>query len=230
MKKPVLLLILLFSLSQAYGQNSIVTNIPCGGCATNGHNTKIIDSLSQIPTKIQFIVNSWIKSSMSDFAGNIKFVEGVNINLENWLGKDSIPQSRNEETSPKYRLYYQLSDSDLNIKAFCIKIELDSYGQVTYFGWPRENYNKREKFVKPSEALELALKQCKIKKYKTDKYYFMLRFDPKSEKLYWQISFVQKSTGDKWSGTEEWIEMHIGTTELKILEEKDSGIDWMTRK
>lgn len=200
------------------------------GCGKNGQYQKYIDSVNQLPIKIQFIVNSWFEQSMTDFKGNIKFVKGVNFDLENWLGNDSIPQSRNDHPAPKYQLIYQLSDSTLNIKSFCIEIELDSYGQVTNFGWPRENYNKREKFVKPSEALELALKQCKIKKYKTHKYYFMLRFDPELKKLYWQISFVQKSTGNKWSGSEDWIEMHIGVTELKILEEKESGIGWMTRE
>lgn len=229
MKKTIILLILIISLSPAYGQNSIVTDIHCG-CATNGQYQKFIDSLSQIPTKIQFIANSWFEQSMTDFTGNLKFVKGVNFDLENWLGNDSIPQSRIRDAAPKYQLVYQLSDSSLNIKAFCIKIELDSYGQVTCFEWPRENYNKREKFVKPTAALELALKQCKIKKYKTDRYYFMLRFDSKVEKLYWQISFVQKSTGDKWSGAEDWIEMQIGATELKILEEKEGGINWMTRE
>jgi len=173
MKIPILLLILLLSLSQAFGQNSIVTDIPCR-CGTNGRYQKLIDSLSQVPTKIQFIVNSWLEQSMTDFAGNIKFVKGVNFDLENWLGNDSIPQSRNNHAVPKYRLVYQLSDSSFKIKTFCIKIELDSYGQVIYIGWPREGYNKREKFVKPETALELALYQCKIKKYKTDKYYFFL--------------------------------------------------------
>ncbi|MEI6091240.1 MAG: hypothetical protein WCR42_12365 [bacterium] len=229
MKKPIILLILVLSICQAYGQNSIVTDIDCG-CGKNGQYQTFVDSLSQLPTKFQFIVNSWFEQSMTDFTGNIKFVKGVNYDLENWLGNDSITQSRIRDAVPKYQLVYQLSDPELKIKAFCIKIELDSYGQVTDFGWPRENYNKREKFVKPTAALELALKQCKIKKLKTDKYYFMLRFDPELKRLYWHISFVQKTTGDKWSGSEDYIEMHIDATELKIIEEKDGGIDWMTRE
>jgi len=220
---------LLFSLSQAYGQNSIVTNIHCD-CGTNGNYQKLVDSLSQLPTKIQFIVNSWFEQSMTDFTGNIKFVKGINFDLENWLGNDSIPQSRIRDALPKYQLFYQLTDSDLKIKSFCIKIELDSYGQVTYFGWPKENYNKREKFVKPKEALELALQQCKIKKYKTDKYHCYLKYDPKLEKMCWIIAFTQRITGDKWSGTEEWIEVHVDATELKILEEKKGGIGWDTKE
>lgn len=223
MKKTLILLILILSTCTAYGEKSIVTDNPCQGCGTNGQYKKIIDSLSQVPTKIQFILNTLLKQSMTDFTGNINFVQGVNFDLENWLGNDSIPQSQNEHSTPKYQLYYQLSDESLKIKAYCIKIELDSYGQVTYFGWPREGYNKREKFVKPETALELALKQCKIKKYKTNKYSCCLGLDSKLEKLCWYIYFEQKTEGNKRNSRTDYIRMVIDATELKILDEVEES-------
>lgn len=228
MKKILLIIFLILAPFFANGKDSILINQECsGGYGISVKDTQIY-SLSQLPTKIQFIVNYWIKKSMTDFADNVKFIGAQDFDIESFMANDSIPQTEYEHFFPKYLLRYELSDISLNIKSFCVEIKLDQYGQIIDFGWPRNNYNKRNKFVKPQSVLDLALKQCKKKKYKTNKQSYELKFDPKLNKVCWYISFIQKSSGDEFNGDKEFITIVIDATELKILDEFKDGLGWGT--
>jgi hypothetical protein len=228
MKKIFILLILILTPCFTYGKDTLLINQPWDGFPGWNAETVNIDSVSQLPTKIQFIVNYWIKKSMTDFANNVKLVRGQIMDIESLFANDSIPQTEQQGIIPKYQLFYELSDSSLNIGAYGFEVTFDQYGQVLYFGWPIDDYNIREKFIKPQSVLDLAIKHCKKKKYKTNKRSYELKFDPKLNKMCWYISFIQKSSGNEFDGYKEFITIVIDATELKILDEFEDGLGWAT--
>ena len=163
---------------------------------------------------------------MTDFAPNIKFIGGQVFDIESKMANDSIPQIECGGQIPKYLLRYELSDSLLSIKSFCLEIELDQYGQIIDLGWPSYHYNTREDFVKPQAVLELALKYCKKKKYKTNERIDELVYDSNQNALYWNIHFVQKTYGNSESGSNEFVTIIIDARALTILYEYKNELAW----
>ena len=198
-------------------QNKIMIEQPYKGLALYPYANAIeIDSLSQIPAKHQFFVNKIINYSMYDFQDNITFVKGQIIDIENWLLNDSIKQAGFlfQFVLPKYELYFELSDTTIGIKKYCFKIGLDPYGQITYFDWPKENYDRRENFINPEAILTLAVKTAKNKGYKTSSYISSLWHDWRLDKLCWEILFLQNSSN-------EYRKIVIDAIKLEVLEEID---------
>jgi len=231
MNKIPLMLLLVFC-QIAHGQKKIMVEklceeyaIPYDDYEKNGIE---IDALNQIPIKHQSIVNEIIKKSMTDFQDNITFAIGRVMNIEN----DSILDmaytylyNLYEEkyygyVIPKYELYFELTDTLIGIKKYCLRISLDQYGKVIHFDWSREGYNKRTNFIKADAVLEFATKYAKKKKYITSSYLVKLEHNRELDKLCWHISFLQSD--EDWNKTYQTIV--IDAIKLTVLDEYKFGI------
>lgn len=219
MTKTIIVLILTTLCFTTYGQDQVVIDQPFVGLSSYIPKTREIDSLAQLPTKIQFITKEILKSSMTDFFGNITFARGQIVDIEGWLINDSIPQIEYRGVIPKYDLYFELADTSLGIKKYCFGISFDQYGQLIYYGWPRAEYNKRANFINPQLIKAEAIKYAKKKRYKTDTCIYELIFDRDLDKICWHISFLQKSEGDKYHYFKEYKTIVIDATSLTILME-----------
>lgn len=203
----------------SYGQDKIIIDQPYFGLGSYIANTTEVDSMKQLPTRIQFISNSIIKSSMTDFIDKILFVKGQIIDLDHWLINDSIPQTEYKYVVPKYQLFFELADTSIGIKKYCFELSLDQYGQVTYFDWPREYYNKRTNFINPELIKAEAIKFAKRKKYKTDTCIYELKYDSETNKICWHISFLQKAVGDEYNYSRVYKTIVIDSISLTVLKE-----------
>ena len=199
------------------GQIKIIAEQPCFRLTGYFSYTIDIDSIEQIPTKHQFIVKEMIKKSMTDFQNNITFVTGQIIDVESLLTNDSILQTELEYIIPKYQLSFELTDTTIGVKEYYFEIELDQYGQLIKFEYPRENYNKRISFIDTETILKVAINYAKKKKYKTESYTSKIVYDRQFDKLCWHISFLQKSSGN----VKNYKIIVIDAIDIKILWELD---------
>lgn len=202
-----------------YGQNKINIYQPFLGLPLYTSNATEVDSIKQLPTKIQFISDYIIKSSMSDFFNNVRFVKGQIIDLDTWLKNDSISQTEYKHVIPKYQLFFELKDTILGINKYCFELSFDQYGQVICFDWPREGYDKKTNFIDPNSVQVEAIKYAKRKKYKTDTFVFELKYDDETNKLCWHISFLQKSLGDEYNYSKKYKTIVIDSISLTVLKE-----------
>ena len=67
---------------------------------------------------------------------------------------------------PKYELYFELRDTSIGIKSYCLEVSLDPFGQITRFEWPREEFNKRTLFISPNLLQKTALTYAKKRNIK----------------------------------------------------------------
>lgn len=154
LKSAILILLVLHHLT-GIGQEKIFIHQPYPGRTFYPTKTIDIDSISKLPSKHQFIVRNILTASMTDFLNDIVFIKGQVIDLENWLDKDSIPQTKYQYIIPKYQLHFELRDTSIGIIKYGLEMELDQFGQVISFGWPRNNYNKRAEFLNRDSVLTL---------------------------------------------------------------------------
>lgn len=158
---------------------------------------------------------------MTDFANNIKFVNGQIIDLDNWLTSDSVTQTEYLGAIPKYQLYFVLSDMRFNIKAYCFELSLDSYGQLLDLDWPTTDYSESKEFANSKSVKTRAIQFAAEKGYKTESLISELKHDGELNKMCWKISFLQKSTGDDYNYVREYKTIVIDAISLTVLEDLD---------
>ena len=158
---------------------------------------------------------------MTDFVNNMFFIKGQIIDLQNFYLKDSMSQANSKYIMPKYELYFELRDTSINIKSYCIGIDLDEYGQVTSFQWPREGYDKRSDFVKGNVLKKIAKTYANDKHYKTKTCIYDLKFNESMQSLEWHFSFLQETIGNNISHSEKYKAIAIDIKSKKIISEHD---------
>ena len=203
------------------GQSNVYIDKPYFGLPERDAEIKEIDSLSQIPSRIKFIVEQLIDSSMTDFANNMFFIKGQTIDLQKFYLKDTMSQANSKYIMPKYELYFELRDTSISIKNYCIEIDLDQYGQITSFQWPREGYNMRSDFIKGNVLEKIAKTYANNKHYKTKTCIYDLKFNEFKQTLEWDFSFLQETTGNNISHSEKYKTITIDIKSKKIIAEHE---------
>jgi hypothetical protein len=226
MNKILLAIILTIFCRLTFAQTNRLINQPYDGMPSYPGQTTPITSFAQLPSKIQFIVTDVLKKSMTDFTDNIRFVNGQIIDVENWLRNDSIPQTEYQYIIPTYNLYFELSDTTIGIEKYVFQLNLDVYGQIINFEWPRERYTHRKEFLQPELLISAAKKYAKKNKYKTQKTMYELKYDSQYNCVCWYISFLQKETGDEASGHREYITIAVDYLTAAVLAEYMMDESW----
>lgn len=222
MKKIILILILITFQIYSFGQVKMFWYQPYNGQAIClKTNMTEINSLSQLPTKINYIINELLKKSMTDFVQNIKFAKGYEIDIDMLLNNDSLVQNQYQGIIPKYNLIFELKDTLTKINNYGLEIDLDQYGQIINFNWPRKDYNKRTNFCDIKLIKDIALKYAKKKKYKTEESLYELKYNNSLQKLSWCISFYQYSTIGNKSSYKEYKSIIIDAFTMTILSEEN---------
>jgi hypothetical protein len=220
--KIILIYIFISICTFAKGQSNIFVDNPFFGLASRDAEVKEIDSLNQVPNRIQLVVRQLFDSSLTDFVNNIFFIRGQILDLDKYYLTDSTPQVKYQFIMPKYELYFELRDTSINIKSYCIELSLDQYGQITRFEWPRENYNKRSEFARGNALKKIAENYAKSKHYKIKTCVYDLMFDESSQTIQWQFSFLQKSEGNIIAHSEKYKTIAIDIKLKKVIGESET--------
>jgi len=196
-------------------------NQPCVGLMDYGFvaGTTEIDSLQKFPIEIQTLSKTFIKNSLTEFEGNMKFSFGKIIDFDKLLKKDSNFQMEYTSYVPKYELFYELTDTSLGIQKYCFILGFSEYTHLMRMNWPWKNYEKKSNFIDPKLVKAEAIKYAKSKNYKTDTCIYELKYDIEIGKLCWYISFLQISIGDKYNYSKEYKTIVIDAILLNVLEE-----------
>lgn len=219
MNKTIILVIYFFIHLHSFAQNNVYIDKPFDGLPWRQTEVIEINNLNQLPPRIPYIVDQLFKTSMTDFVTNIVFIKGQIIDLESWAAKDSSFQAEYQFVIPKYELFFELRDTTISIRRYCFRVSLDQYGQITQFDWPRENFNKRTNFIPGTILKKEAVKYAVKKHYKTKECLYNLVFDSYKKRLQWQISFLQKSTGDGFNYSKEYKTLVFDASSKEFIEE-----------
>ena len=205
------------------GQDTILINQTCNGLSFESTKTADVTSLNELPSNIQTIINKIFETSMTDFVSKIKFVYGQIIDLDKLAKTEPTFPAEYRWIVPKYELSFELCDTAINIKTYCFSLKLDQYGQIIDFDWARKGYNVEKDFKKGKIIINTAVRTAKKQNFKTDKFEYKFEYRPDYEKLCWEVSFLQKATGDKFNFSKEYYRVLIDATSLDVLDEFEEG-------
>jgi len=183
-----------------------------------------LDSLNQLPAKIQSKAKTIINTTMTGFRSRVNFIGANIIDLDSWEKENTVSKIEFSKVVPKYELHFQLCDSLLGIKSYCVDLDFDKYGQLLNYNWPTDSYSIRAKFLKPEVIKRNALELAKRKKYKTKRFISELIYEKNLNKLCWHVSFWQKTTYQKNGHTEKFKTIIIDVTSTKHIRESDTAI------
>ena len=189
-----------------------------------------LDSLNQLPSKIQSKARTIINKTMTGFISRVNFIGANVIDLDSWQKEDTLSEVEFNKVVPKYELHFQLCDTLLGIKSYCVDLDFDQYGQLLNYNWPTDSYSIRAKFLKPNMIKKKALEFAKRKRYKTRKFISGLVYDKNLNMLCWHVSFWQKTTYQKNGQTEKFNTIIIDATSTRHIRECETDLREVTEE
>jgi len=213
-----------------YRLNKIEVDKACfpGMSDYSAFNQLEIDSLNQLPAKIQSKARTIINTTMTGFLLRVNFIGANVIDLDSWQKEDTLGEVEFNKVVPKYELHFQFCDTLLGIKSYCVELDFDQYGQLLNYNWPTDSYSYRAKFLKPNMIKKKAFEFAKRKKYKTRKFISDLVYDKSLNMLCWHVSFWQKTTYQKNGHTEKFNTIIIDATSTKHIRECGTELTTVT--
>ena len=156
-------------------------------------NTTLIHANHHLPPRINSAIQQHLLANMADFQNNLVFLGGQILYLKSWAANDTIIPWNTSKILPKYKLYYELNDSIINISNYRIQLNLDPCGQRLKMGWPGEHPPKRSAFIRCNKLLKYAKNYARQRKYNTKNCQYHICFDAYRQELSWHFSFLQST-------------------------------------
>lgn len=188
MRKLLIIIIGLFSINFSIAQDKMIVDQPMSGNTFYGGYSEQIDSLSTLPTVIQFNLQGYLYRILGSLSDSVSFSHGQIIDLENKFKKDSVTY-RYHWIVPKYDLHFVLRDKSIGINNYYLQIRLDQYGQILFANWPKNNHSDKSLFKNRSEIERFALKQAEVRGFNLNNYNVDFKYNEELDKLCWVFEF-----------------------------------------
>jgi len=198
----------------AHSQEKMVINQRYSGNVSYSGASYFLDSINQLPTKIQINLNGYLTKVLGDFKNNLTYSHGQVVDLKQYFSKDSLIFNRGW-VAPKYDLHFLLSDSTIGIIKYYIQIRMDKYGQILSCNWPKERHNNKNILVLRSEIRKKALRRAENLIYNTANFEIDFKYNKKEDKLCWIFKFPIKIT----SHLKKYNALEIDWLANKIIDE-----------
>jgi len=184
----------------------MVVNKPIEVCTSYGDCSIVITSMDSIPPRNQHNINGYLRRIMGAMSKNLTFSFGQIVDVKEYFRSDSSTFDY-EWVIPKYDIRFELRDLSLGIKCFCIKIDLDEYGQILSANWPKSKYSDKSKFLSRAKIESRALDIAKTKGYITKDYIVDFDYKVDFDRLCWIFMFptTVNSENDEYNTIEiDW--------------------------
>jgi len=174
------------------GQNKMIVEQPYSGNIMYGKSARQLDSISELPSVIQYNLNGYFDRILGTLHSDTKFSHGQVVNLNEYFYKDSATFGYGWIV-PTYDLHFILQDTSIGLKCYYIQIRMDKYGQIIECNWPRENYSDKSKFISRTEIEQFALRQAEMKLIDTTNYEVDLKYNKSFDILCWVFKFPESN-------------------------------------
>ena len=196
MRIIILLFIISISPGNINGQDKMVIDEPFNGNTMYGGHSYHLNSISELPSNIQFNANGFLKRILGSMIDSLTFSQGQVVDLGSKFSEDSVTYNYNWIV-PKFDLNFILKDESIGIKKYYIQLRLDEYGQILYSNWPKKHFSDKSRLKSRSDIEEFALKQAELRGYNVTEYEVDFKYNEKSEKLCWIFMFPASNDSNR---------------------------------
>lgn len=210
LKKILIIIILTFTTSNIYSQENKIVEGRYNPVSSFIDYSKFLKDIKQAPENIKINLELYLKVILGDWFDKVTFHEGLEADLDGYFKENPLAYKRGW-LATKYQFVYLLSDENIGISKYYIKIDMDKYGQIINCNWPCKDFNYtysfNEKTTTPFKnsfqnnelMFENAMKWAKANSVPTDNYSVELTYNKEKKILCFRFEFLTEKRGNSKS-------------------------------
>ena len=195
MKFKVSLIILIMLSGTVTAQKELVVDKEIINLSSLIRYSEYITDLKKVPENIIFNVENYLKTILGDNYPNTTFRDGYVSDLSGYFTENPKAYERGWIIT-KYQFVYNLSNLEMGIKNYPIKIDMDDYGQIINCNWPREQFLDTNHFSERSEIQKTALNWAKSNFIYNSNYEVDLVYNKAQNAICWVLQFPLEKTSN----------------------------------
>ena len=172
--------------------------------------SEFLEDIEKTPEHIKVNLEIYLKVILGDWFDKVTFYEGLIADLDGYFKENPLAYKRGW-LATKYQFVYLLSDENIGISKYYIKIDMDKYGQIINCNWPSKDFNYtyffNEKTTTPFQnnfqnnelMFENAMKWAKANSVPTDNYSVELTYNKEKNIMCFTFEFLTKKRGNSKS-------------------------------
>ncbi|WMI68246.1 hypothetical protein [Mangrovimonas sp. YM274] len=201
MKRILLIIILTFTTLNISSQENKIVEGRFNPVTSFIDYSEFLEDVDEAPEIIKINLELYLKVILGDWFDKVTFYEGLIVDLDGYFKENPLAYKRGW-LATKYQFVYLLSDENIGISKYYIKIDMDQYGQIINCNWPSKDFNYTysfdEKTTTPFQndfqsnelMFENALKWAEDNFITTDKYSVELTFNKEENTMCFTFKFL----------------------------------------
>ena len=207
MKRILLIIILTFTTSNISSQENIIVEGSFNPVSSFIDYSEFLEDTEKVPENIKINLELYLKVILGDWFDKITFYEGLIADLDGYFKENPLAYKRGW-LATKYQFVYLLSDENIGISKYYIKIDMDKYSQIINCNWPSKDFNYtysfNEKTTTPFQndfqsnelMFENAMKWAKANSVPTDNYSVELTYKKEKNIMCFIFTFLTEKKGN----------------------------------
>jgi hypothetical protein len=206
LKKALIIIILTFTTLNISSQENKIVEGRFNPVSSFIDFSEELENLNQVPENIKMNLELYLKVILGDWFEKATFYEGLKANLEDLFKENPLAYKRGW-LATTYQFVYLLSDENIGISKYYIKIDMDKYGQIINCNWPSKSFNYTYEFdekttpfrnnFKSNELMfENSMEWAKNNLISTDNYSVELTYNKKKNIMCFTFKFLTEKKGN----------------------------------
>ncbi len=210
LKRILIIIILTFATSNISSQENKIVEGRFNPVSSFIDYSEFLEDTEKVPENIKINLELYLKVILGDWFDKITFYEGLIADLDGFFKENPLAYKRGW-LATKYQFVYLLSDENIGISKYYIKIDMDKYGQIINCNWPSKDFNYtysfNEKTTTPFQnnfqsnelMFENAMKWANANSVPTDKYSVELTYNKEKNIMCFTFEFLTEKRGNSKS-------------------------------
>ncbi len=208
--KRILIIILIFTTFNISSQENKIVEGRFNPVTSFIDYSEYLEYIEEVPEYIKVNLELYLKVILGDWFDKVTFYEGLIADLDGYFKENPLAYKRGW-LATKYQFVYLLSDENIGISKYYIKIDMDKYGQIINCNWPSKDFNYtysfNEKTTTPFQnnfqsnelMFENAMKWAKANSVPTDSYSVELTYNKEKNIMCFTFEFLTEKRGNSKS-------------------------------
>ncbi len=210
LKRILIIIILTFTTSNISSQENKIVGGRFNPVSSFIDYSEFLEDTEKVPENIKINLELYLKIILGDWFDKITFYEGLIADLEGYFKENPLAYKRGW-LATKYQFVYLLSDENIGVSKYYIKIDMDKYGQIINCNWPSKDFNYtyffNEKTTTPFKnnfqsnelMFENAMKWANANSVATDNYSVELTYNKEKNIMCFTFEFLTEKRGNSKS-------------------------------
>ena len=207
LRKTLIILILTFTSFNINSQENKIVEGRYNSVSSFIDYSEFLEDIGEAPENIKINLELYLKVILGDWFDKVTFYEGLTADLDGYFKENPLAYKRGW-LATKYQFVYLLSDDNIGISKYYIKIDMDKYGQIISCNWPSKDFNYtyffNEKTTTPFQnnfqsnelMFENAMKWAKENFIPTNNYTVELTYNSEKNIVCFAFKFLLEKKGN----------------------------------